>query len=165
MFKILLRLLGYWRRHWLAVTLAFGVAFGSLAADNLKPLALRYGIDHGVLKSDEARAARSPAACIVGLYAFRGVFAYCQSYMSEYLSQHVAYDLRNDLYNRIQSLSFSFHDRSQTGQLMSRVTVGRRDQPPVPQHSGLLNLVVTFGRSSSSPSSSSASTGSWRCSP
>jgi ATP-binding cassette subfamily B protein len=50
------------------------------------------------------------------------VFAYFQSYNGEYLSQKVAFDLRNKLYNRLQTLSYEFHDRSQTGQLMSRAT-------------------------------------------
>jgi ATP-binding cassette subfamily B protein len=144
MLKILLRLLGYWRRHWLAVALALGTAFLSLAADNLKPLALRYGIDHGVLKSDEAVLLLA-CGLIVVLYVVRGFFAFCQAYMSEFLSQNVAYDLRNDLYNRIQSLSFSFHDRSQTGQLMSRVTSDVETSRQFLSQS-LLNLFVTFGR-------------------
>ena len=35
----------------------------------------------------------------------------------------VEYDLRNRLYDHLQTLSFSFYDRNQTGQLMSRATV------------------------------------------
>jgi ATP-binding cassette subfamily B protein len=34
----------------------------------------------------------------------------------------VAFDLRNALYAKIQSLSFSYHDRAQTGQLLTRAT-------------------------------------------
>ncbi|MGD1118569.1 MAG: ABC transporter ATP-binding protein, partial [Dehalococcoidales bacterium] len=52
----------------------------------------------------------------------RGFLNYQQSYLAEALSQHVAYDLRNMMYNRLQKLSYAFHDRSQTGQLMSRAT-------------------------------------------
>ncbi len=52
----------------------------------------------------------------------RGILNYGQTYLAEALSQHVAYDLRNMLYDRIQKLSYAFHDRSQTGQLMSRAT-------------------------------------------
>ncbi|MFA5308755.1 MAG: ABC transporter ATP-binding protein [Dehalococcoidales bacterium] len=52
----------------------------------------------------------------------RGFLSYAQSYLAEALSQHVAYDLRNQMYNRLQKLSYAFHDRSQTGQLMSRAT-------------------------------------------
>ncbi|OGO32576.1 MAG: hypothetical protein A2Z29_04215 [Chloroflexi bacterium RBG_16_56_11] len=52
----------------------------------------------------------------------RGVLNYGQSYLAEALSQRVAYDLRNMMYNSLQKLSYAFHDRSQTGQLMSRAT-------------------------------------------
>ena len=51
-----------------------------------------------------------------------GVFAFLQTYWAEKNSQAVAYDLRNDLFAKIQRLSFSYHDRNQTGQLMIRAT-------------------------------------------
>ena len=52
----------------------------------------------------------------------RGLFAFAQTYMSERVSQSVAFDFRNELYAKIQRLSFSYHDRNQTGQLMIRAT-------------------------------------------
>jgi ATP-binding cassette subfamily B protein len=52
----------------------------------------------------------------------RGVFAFLQTFTAERNSQSVAFDLRNELFAKIQSLSFSYHDRSQTGQLMIRAT-------------------------------------------
>lgn len=54
--------------------------------------------------------------------ALRGVFAFLQAYWAERNSQSLAFDLRNSLYAKIQSLSFSYHDRNQTGQLMIRAT-------------------------------------------
>ena len=42
--------------------------------------------------------------------------------MSEMVSQNVAFDFRNDLFAKIQRLSFSYHDRNRTGQLMIRAT-------------------------------------------
>ncbi|HEX7567625.1 MAG TPA: ABC transporter ATP-binding protein [Anaerolineaceae bacterium] len=59
---------------------------------------------------------------IVAFAVASGLFAYGQTYMSERTSQSVAFDFRNDLYARIQRLSFSYHDRNQTGQLMIRAT-------------------------------------------
>jgi ATP-binding cassette, subfamily B, multidrug efflux pump len=60
---------------------------------------------------------------LIGALAIaRGVFAFAQTYMGEKVSQNVAFDLRNDLYGKIQGLSFSYHDRTQTGQLMIRAT-------------------------------------------
>jgi ATP-binding cassette subfamily B protein len=59
---------------------------------------------------------------IVIFAALRGVFAFLQAFWAEKNSQAVAYDLRNDLYAKIQNLSFSYHDKNQTGQLMVRAT-------------------------------------------
>ncbi len=53
----------------------------------------------------------------------RGLAAYGQGYYSQAISVEVAYDLRNMIYDHLQRLSFSFHDVSETGQLMSRMTV------------------------------------------
>ena len=64
------------------------------------------------------------AACftIVGLSVARGLFAFAQSYSSQVLSQDIAFELRNDIFEKIQRLSFSYHDRNRTGQLMIRAT-------------------------------------------
>jgi ATP-binding cassette subfamily B protein len=59
---------------------------------------------------------------IILFAALRGIFAFLQAYWAEKNSQSVAYDLRNDLYAKIQNLSFSYHDKNQTGQLMIRAT-------------------------------------------
>lgn len=52
----------------------------------------------------------------------RGLFSFIQSFMGETVGQNIAFDLRNDLFAKIQRLSFSYHDRNRTGQLMIRAT-------------------------------------------
>jgi ATP-binding cassette, subfamily B, multidrug efflux pump len=52
----------------------------------------------------------------------RGAFAFSQAFLAEKLSQDVAFDIRNSLFAKIQRLSFSYHDRNRTGQLMIRAT-------------------------------------------
>lgn len=59
---------------------------------------------------------------IVGFAALLGVFSFIQSFNAERVSQNVAYDFRNQLFAKIQRLSFSYHDKNQTGQLMIRAT-------------------------------------------
>jgi len=59
---------------------------------------------------------------IVAFAVLQGLFSFLQAYWAERNSQGIAYDLRNDLYSKIQRLSFSYHDRNQTGQLMIRAT-------------------------------------------
>ncbi|HOD44990.1 MAG TPA: ABC transporter ATP-binding protein, partial [Anaerolineaceae bacterium] len=43
-----------------------------------------------------------------------------QGTMSEVASQNVAFDLRNEIQKKLTSLSFSFHDQSEAGELLSR---------------------------------------------
>lgn len=76
----------------------------------------------------QADVTNAPQALITALVlivvfaALRGIFAFLQAFWAEKNSQAVAYDLRNDLYAKIQNLSFSYHDKNQTGQLMIRAT-------------------------------------------
>ena len=59
---------------------------------------------------------------IVVFSVVRALFAFGQQYNAERISQNVAFDFRNELFAKIQRLSFSYHDRNQTGQLMIRAT-------------------------------------------
>lgn len=77
------------------------------------------------LEADLNNAPRALITALVAIVVFallRGTFAFLQAYWAEKNSQSVAYDLRNDLYAKIQNLSFSYHDKNQTGQLMIRAT-------------------------------------------
>jgi ATP-binding cassette subfamily B protein len=68
------------------------------------------------------RALITALAAIVNFALLRGLFSFLQAFWAEKNSQSVAYDLRNDLYAKIQELSFAYHDKNQTGQLMIRAT-------------------------------------------
>jgi ATP-binding cassette subfamily B protein len=59
---------------------------------------------------------------VLGFSILRALFAFGQQFNAERLSQNLAYDFRNELFAKIQRLSFSYHDRNQTGQLMIRAT-------------------------------------------
>jgi ATP-binding cassette subfamily B protein len=92
-------------------------------------IAQRQGITVDEMRQ-EANAGTADAedaiiAAGIGIIIFavsRGVFAFIQGYMAEKLSQSIAFDYRNELFAKIQRLSFSYHDRNQTGQLMIRAT-------------------------------------------
>jgi len=73
-------------------------------------------------QSNAPRLLVTAGIAIVIFAALRGLFAFLQTYWAEKNSQSVAFDLRNDLYAKIQTLSFSYHDRNNTGQLMIRAT-------------------------------------------
>ena len=62
------------------------------------------------------------AGLLILVALMRGFFTYWMQFLGEWLSQHVAYDLRNHIYEKLQRLSYAYHDKQQTGQLMSRAT-------------------------------------------
>ena len=62
------------------------------------------------------------ALALLGVSMIRGIFDFARTYTTDSLSQLVTYDIRNDMYDKIQNLSFAFHDKEHTGNLMSKVT-------------------------------------------
>ncbi|MFT7586682.1 MAG: ATP-binding cassette subfamily B multidrug efflux pump [Cellvibrionaceae bacterium] len=52
----------------------------------------------------------------------RGLFSFTNTYWSAESSQGIAFDLRNEIFEKLETLSFSYHDTHQTGQLMTRTT-------------------------------------------
>jgi ATP-binding cassette subfamily B protein len=85
------------------------------------PWILREVLDYG-LAQQQSGFFYLAGGLLVAVTLLRGVAAYGQSYLGAYLAQHMAYRLRNLLYEQIQRLSFAYHDRMQTGELMSRAT-------------------------------------------
>ena len=53
----------------------------------------------------------------------RGVFQYLNQYLGESIAHRVCYNLRNSVYDKLQRISFAFHDQEHTGNLMSKATV------------------------------------------
>jgi ATP-binding cassette subfamily B protein len=101
--------------------LAYGSALAATLLALIVPQIIKQAIDEG-LAAGEARALFISGAIILAIALVRGVFAFVQRYYGEWMSYRVAYDLRNEFYDKVQRLPFVFHDRSQTGDLMSRAT-------------------------------------------
>jgi ATP-binding cassette subfamily B protein len=93
---------------------------GALTALSLYiPSVIRDVIDQGLARADSAFLVRS-ALILLGLGLLTAAMSALQRFVSEWISGHIGYDIRNRLYNHIQSMSFSYHDHAQTGQLISR---------------------------------------------
>jgi ATP-binding cassette subfamily B protein len=98
------------------------VAMLLVTAANLAiPQMIRLLIDDGIIANSWTGIFLATAGLLVIAVA-RGLFSFLSSYWSEKSSQGIAYDLRNQIYRKLQTLSFSYHDRNQTGQLMTRAT-------------------------------------------
>ena len=119
--KILLRLLSYLRNYWISTVGAYLSLFLGTVLSLIVPQFIKGLIDRGIGQGDVAYLHRG-AIIIVVITLGRAVFDFFRSYLVESASQGVAYELRNALYHHAQRLSFSWHDRSQTGQVMTRMT-------------------------------------------
>ena len=118
---VLLRLAGYALRYRWQLGLAYVSLIGSTLLSLAIPRFLGIAID-AALEGGQTRDLAMWAVLILLVSMVRGGFGYAQSYLSEYLSQGVSFDLRHAFLARLQSLSFAFHDRQKTGDLMSRAT-------------------------------------------
>ncbi|HEU5016008.1 MAG TPA: ABC transporter ATP-binding protein [Roseiflexaceae bacterium] len=91
------------------------------AANLAAPQMIRLAIDEGLTNRDINTIVLAVGGLIL-IAIVRGVFTFLQGYLAERASQGVAYDMRDALFQQIQRLSFSYYDRVQTGQLLTRLT-------------------------------------------
>jgi ATP-binding cassette, subfamily B, multidrug efflux pump len=113
-------LLPYWRY-------AAGAYIGLLliTVSNLAiPQFIRWIIDHGINGNERTLFGLSVLVAgtlsLLGLTLLKGVLTFFQGRWTEIAAQSVAFDLRNAIQTKLTLLSFSFHDQSETGQLLSR---------------------------------------------
>ncbi|MDE3077276.1 MAG: ABC transporter ATP-binding protein, partial [Chloroflexota bacterium] len=119
--KTLLRLWPYFKPN-LRLTIGAYLCITAQAVFTLLvPSLLGLAVDRGVAKRDVHELALL-SGLILLFSALRGISAFGQGYLGESSAQGVSYQMRKSLYSHIQKLSFSFHDQTQTGELMARAT-------------------------------------------
>ncbi len=62
------------------------------------------------------------ASLLLAASIMRGFFDFARTYTTDSLSQLVTYDFRNQIYDKLQHVSFAYHDKEHTGNLMSKAT-------------------------------------------
>ena len=107
------------------VTLAVGATLASALASLALPLLLGRAVDLARrLAPAHSEALRhdllGTALLVVATLATRGVFTMAANYQSEWVSQRVAYRYRLDFFQQLQRLSFGFHDKIHSGDLITR---------------------------------------------
>lgn len=85
-------------------------------------LLLRYFADNILEFSSQTQRLLFIGLGFVLLAGIEGGFTYLSGRMAAYTAENVAKRLRNHLFNHIQRLPFSYHDKTQTGELIQRST-------------------------------------------
>ncbi len=119
--QVLKRIFGYVRPYWRWAAATYAALLLATGLSLVVPWILRSVIDVG-LTSGEYRYLVNAALTIIGLAVVRAVFSFLQLYGAQRIAFSIAYDMRNQLYNKIQHLPFAYHDKAQTGELISRAT-------------------------------------------
>jgi len=109
------------RAYWLWALCGVVAVLAATAADLLSPQLLRRLIDVGIT-GDQPQVILNTSLMLVGLAAAGGFASFLQGYFSARASHGAAFDMRNTIFDKLQRLSFAYHDRAQTGQLITRVT-------------------------------------------
>jgi ATP-binding cassette, subfamily B, multidrug efflux pump len=117
--NILWRCYRYLRPYRQTAAGAYLTLVGALGINILIPQLIRAIIDQGIAGGDR-RLLAAAVTSLLGLALVKGLLTYLQGMWSETASQNVAFDLRNEIQRKLTLLSFSYHDRVETGELLSR---------------------------------------------
>lgn len=117
--------LSWWRRvlpiiasHRLTFFTAIGLSFVSLVFQTLVPKMLNGAIDNGLVRHSNALHTDVVHILMVGILA--GITGITSRQYVFHTAYNVEADLRSLIYEHLSWLSFSFYDRVQSGQLISR---------------------------------------------
>jgi ATP-binding cassette subfamily B protein len=119
------RLVGLWRLlegyRWAYLGAVIALALAALLKTTTYFL-LRFLVDDVLIEGRFDTILIAVAAGFVVLAIFEGTFTYLSGRLAGYTSESVARRLRDFLYDHLQRLPFSYHDKIQTGELIQRVT-------------------------------------------
>jgi len=149
--KSLSGLLQFLRPYRVRIALALVFLVLAAAATLLFPLALRSLIDGGLVPQDkgtQVMALREHFAMLFGVAMALGLFSAVRFYLVSWLGERVTADLRNAVYHHVVQQSPEFFETTQTGEVLSRLTVDTTLVQTVVGSSlsmGLRNTVMGLG--------------------
>ena len=129
--RILLRINRMAFHHRIRLLLGYVTIVIAVGLSLVIPLTFRAAINKLVAFEDGAITTiddtEVSALVILGLILLaasvtRGFVDFARTYCTDSLSQKVAYDVRSAMYDKLQHMSFAYHDKEHTGNLMSKVT-------------------------------------------
>src|SRR5277367_1549180 len=87
----------------------------------LFPLVLRHAVD-GLRSGVTREKLLTYSLELMGVAGIKGIFQYLTRWIVIGISREIEFDLRNDLFAHLESLSYSYYQRTRTGDIMARAT-------------------------------------------
>jgi ATP-binding cassette subfamily B protein len=110
-------LLKYKQRFTITVVAVIIVSLTAL----IPPYLFQVAIDNYMINSDFAGLALI-AMILIGVYSANWICGYLRTYQMSWMGENMVNELRKQLFSHLQELSFGFYDRSEVGEIISRVT-------------------------------------------
>jgi len=117
--KGLWRLMSGFRLHYLGANLSLGIVALTKTATYML---LRYFVDHYLMVKDAAVSLPVIALGFIGLAVIEGTFSFTSGRLAAQTAEGTVRRLRNYLFDHIQNLTFTYHSRMDTGELIQRST-------------------------------------------
>ena len=119
------RLVGFWRLmsgfRWMYTSAIFFLAI-SATLNTVSYLLIRYFVDKVVGMPNLLDVVPWIALGFVVLALGQGLFGFLSGRLAAQTSEGLALRLRNFMFDHIQRLNFTYHDKTQTGELLQRAT-------------------------------------------
>lgn len=115
-----MKLSKYILKYWYAYLLALICIVTAVSLDMLSPQVTKRVIDN-VIIGGEMDLLPKLLIMIFIIGVGRMIFQYLKEFIFDLISSKITVNIRRDLFRHIQSLSLSFFDKNNTGELMSRV--------------------------------------------
>ena len=115
------RLLARLKPYWLALAIVLVMVAASTLLGLVGPYLMGVAVDKFIAADDLAGLGRI-VLLMLGSYLGSWLAQAIQGVIAARISQRVMRDLRRELFDHLQTLSLSFFDRRQPGELMSRLT-------------------------------------------
>src|SRR5262245_25990496 len=126
----------YLRQHRRNLLFSISCMFGLMLTDLLRPWPIKIIFDHilsdrplphylfflsPLLHTGKLTSLIGLACGIILIAVIRGVLSYSQVYTTSRVSNQFVYSMRRELFSHIQRLSLTFHNRSRSGELLTKV--------------------------------------------
>ncbi len=137
-----LRLFSYLKPYKKKVILLVAMILSSSALNVVPPLILQYAIDEFIIGKD-LRGLVLVSFAIFFYGIILGVQGYYQKMTSQFIGHNVVRDIRDETFDQINHLSFSYFDKTSTGDMVSRI-MSDTERLRMFMSNGFVNFIINF---------------------
>ncbi len=138
---MLKRFLAYYKPHKLMFTLDMLAAFIVSASGMFYPILTRTMLND-FIPNQNVRMIIIFGCILLGIYLLRLTLNYFIQYQGHMIGVKMQAKMRSDMFNHLQTLPYSFYDKSETGKIMSRLTNDLNDISELAHH-GPENILIS----------------------